>query len=66
LLSKIRAAAEKKIGAEIFLIDRGIIHKIMDAARLQKEDLVVEIGAGLGILTGFLAQRAGKVLAIRN
>jgi len=63
LLSKYGLRPKKRLGQN-FLIDRGIIHKIMDAARLQKEDLVVEIGAGLGILTGFLAQRAGKVLAI--
>jgi 16S rRNA (adenine1518-N6/adenine1519-N6)-dimethyltransferase len=47
-----------------FLIDANIIDKIVRAADLSKEDLVVEIGPGLGALTVPLALGAGKVLAV--
>ncbi|MGI6553074.1 MAG: 16S rRNA (adenine(1518)-N(6)/adenine(1519)-N(6))-dimethyltransferase RsmA [Bacillota bacterium] len=63
LLSKNRLQPKKRLGQN-FLIDRHIIHKIVDAAQLGEEDLVVEIGAGLGTMTGLLAKRAGQVLAI--
>ncbi|OGF37649.1 ribosomal RNA small subunit methyltransferase A [Candidatus Falkowbacteria bacterium RIFOXYC2_FULL_48_21] len=47
-----------------FLIDKNILHKIVDAAELKKTDNVLEIGPGPGILTFELAPRAAKVLAI--
>jgi len=40
-----------------FLIDRGIIHAIVEAIRPEADDLVVEIGPGLGALTEPLLQR---------
>lgn len=45
-------------------MNRGALQKIVDAAELGKEDLVIEVGAGLGILTSELAAKAGKVLAV--
>lgn len=47
-----------------FLTDPGIIDKIIEAVDPQPEDLVVEIGPGIGVLTAELAQQAGKVAAI--
>ena len=47
-----------------FLTDKNIIDKIIDAADLHKEDLVIEIGPGIGVLTAEAAQKAGKVIAI--
>ena len=46
-----------------FLIDRNIVNKIIDAARLSKKDTVVEVGAGLGVLTVPMAQTARQVIA---
>ena len=37
---------------------------ILSAAELSQDDIVVEIGPGLGILTKSLVERAGKVIAI--
>lgn len=47
-----------------FLIDDNIIGKIIDSADVRENDLVIEIGPGVGSLTEGLAQRAKKVIAI--
>lgn len=47
-----------------FLTDKNIIDRIIEAADIGENDLVVEIGPGLGVLTYEAAQLAGKVLAV--
>lgn len=47
-----------------FLTDKNIIDKIIDATDITEEDLVIEIGPGIGVLTYEAAQKAGKVTAI--
>jgi 16S rRNA (adenine1518-N6/adenine1519-N6)-dimethyltransferase len=47
-----------------FLVDETHLARIADAADLSKEDTVLEIGPGLGVLTRQLAQRAGRVIAV--
>ena len=47
-----------------FLEDKNIINKIILAADIHEQDIVVEIGAGLGIMTEIMASQAGKVTAI--
>lgn len=47
-----------------FLIDGWVLEKIVEAAELQKDDVVLEVGPGLGVLTEELAAAAGKVIAI--
>jgi len=47
-----------------FLIDREVLDTIVDAPNIQKEDTIVEIGPGIGVLTKELLSRAGKVIAI--
>ncbi|MFA6587970.1 MAG: 16S rRNA (adenine(1518)-N(6)/adenine(1519)-N(6))-dimethyltransferase RsmA [Patescibacteria group bacterium] len=47
-----------------FLVDQEILQKIILNADLQKDELVLEVGAGLGILTWELAKRVKKVLAV--
>ena len=55
--------AKKSLGQN-FLKDPNYLRKIVDAARVGPEDLVLEIGPGLGHLTRVLASRARKVLAL--
>lgn len=55
----------KRLGQN-FLVNRGIIEKIIDAAALTETDTVLEIGPGHGALTFELAQKAGKVIAIEK
>ncbi|MEA3338459.1 MAG: 16S rRNA (adenine(1518)-N(6)/adenine(1519)-N(6))-dimethyltransferase RsmA [Chloroflexota bacterium] len=47
-----------------FLCDQGVLEKIVAAAELASDDVVLEIGAGLGTLTELLAQAAGRVVAV--
>lgn len=47
-----------------FLTDKNIIDKIIDAADIGENDLVIEIGPGIGVLTCEAATRAKKVVAI--
>lgn len=54
----------KKGLGQNFLIDKNILTKIINAAAIDKEDVVLEIGAGIGTLTRELADAAKQVLAI--
>jgi 16S rRNA (adenine1518-N6/adenine1519-N6)-dimethyltransferase len=54
----------KKSLAQHFLIDRGILNKIVAAADLKADDIVVEVGPGLGVLTRALAERVGRLIAV--
>jgi 16S rRNA (adenine1518-N6/adenine1519-N6)-dimethyltransferase len=47
-----------------FLVDGNIIDKIIQAANIQPEQAVLEIGPGRGALTKHLAERAGRLLLI--
>jgi len=53
----------KKLG-QSFLMDQGIIRQIAETAQVTKNDIVVEIGAGIGVLTENLAQNAAKLIAV--
>ncbi len=54
---------QKKYGQN-FLIDTHVLNKIVDAAGITGDDLVLEIGPGIGTLTQYLAERAGRVIAV--
>ncbi len=47
-----------------FLTDKGVIDGIIEGAGVTREDLVIEIGPGIGVLTAAAAEKAGKVIAI--
>lgn len=47
-----------------FLIDQNILDKIVEAAELNEENSVIEIGPGIGTLTQEMARKAKKVIAI--
>ena len=53
----------KKFGQN-FLTDHLVLSRIIEAADLSKDDCVVEIGPGIGTLTGPLAEAAGTVVAV--
>ena len=54
----------KKNFGQNFLIDQNILDNIIDAAEITKDDFVLEIGPGIGSLTQYLAENAGKVVAV--
>jgi 16S rRNA (adenine1518-N6/adenine1519-N6)-dimethyltransferase len=55
--------ARKGLGQN-FLIDEDVLNQIISTAGLSAEDLVIEVGPGLGVLTEELAKYAGRVVAI--
>ena len=57
--------AKKSLGQN-FLTDRNILHAILSAADVQKEDTVIEVGPGKGILTKELALKAKHVITIEK
>lgn len=63
VLKKYGISANKSLGQN-FLIDENIVSNIVKEAEISKEDLVIEIGPGLGTLTSQLVEKAGKVIAI--
>lgn len=54
---------KKRLGQH-FLIDRNILDKVVRTAQITKEDVVLEVGPGLGEMTIALACQAKKVIAI--
>ena len=54
---------QKKFGQN-FLIDTHVIEKIVEAAGVEEDDFVLEIGPGIGTMTQYLCERAGRVLAV--
>lgn len=63
ILKKYNIKANKKLGQN-FLISDEAIYKIINSAEVNKEDLIIEIGPGLGTLTSKLLENAGKVIAV--
>ena len=54
----------KKSLGQHFLVDRNILDKVIKTAQVGKEDIVLEVGPGLGEMTLTLAREAKKVIAI--
>lgn len=63
ILEKYGLQPKKSLGQN-FLIDRNIRDKIIDAAAITQNDVVLEIGPGVGTLTEELARRAARVIAV--
>ena len=63
IMNKYKVKANKNLGQN-FLIDEQAIKDIVDGAEIESEDLVIEIGPGLGTLTAYLLEKAKKVICI--
>ena len=63
ILKQYNISANKNLGQN-FLINEDIVNGIIKAADVKKDDLIIEIGPGLGTLTKELLQNAGKVICI--
>lgn len=63
LLKKYHINANKSLGQN-FLFNNEVIDTIISSAQVNNNDLVIEIGPGLGTLTSRLLEKAGKVIAI--
>ncbi len=58
------SVAPRKDLGQHFLVDENILRVIDRLARLAPEDVVLEVGPGLGVLTRFLAERVAHVHAV--
>lgn len=47
-----------------FLLDEGLLNHLLDAAGVWREDNVLEIGPGAGVMTALLSDRCKRVLAV--
>ena len=63
IMKKYGITANKSLGQN-FLINEDVVNNIVDSSEISKDDLVIEIGPGLGTLTESLLENAGKVVAI--
>ena len=63
IMKKYGIKANKSLGQN-FLINEDVVNNIIDASNITTDDLVIEIGPGLGTLTEYLLENAGKVIAI--
>jgi 16S rRNA (adenine1518-N6/adenine1519-N6)-dimethyltransferase len=64
-LREIRLSPVKTLGQN-FLHDQNLAHLIVDQAQITPDDYVVEVGPGLGALTGFILEKGAHVLAIEK
>jgi len=64
-LKKYNIRPSRRLGQN-FLIDEKVLRKIIEAAELSKDDIVLEVGPGIGNLTAELAKRVKKVIAIEK
>lgn len=63
IMNKYNITANKGYGQN-FLVDENIVNSIVEKAEVCKDDLIIEIGPGLGTLTSLLIEKAGKVICI--
>ncbi len=63
IMKKYNIRANKSLGQN-FLINNEVVENIVNSSDIKKEDMVIEIGPGLGTLTKYLLERAGKVLCV--
>lgn len=63
VLQKYHFVFQKRFGQN-FLIDTHVLDRIIEASEITKDDFVLEIGPGIGTMTQYLAESAGKVIAV--
>ena len=63
ILKKYNFSFQKKFGQN-FLIDTSVLERIVKYSEITKDDMVVEIGPGIGTMTQYLCEHARKVVAV--
>lgn len=63
IIKKYNIVASKALGQN-FLVDKDVVEDILNAAGICEDDLVIEIGPGLGSMTEDIAKRAGRTVAV--
>lgn len=63
IIQKYEFSFQKKFGQN-FLVDTHVLEKIIGGAGVTKDDMVLEIGPGIGTMTQYLAEKAKQVVAV--
>ena len=63
IINRYAIKPRKSLG-QSFLMEQNVIEQIASIANVTENDIVVEIGAGIGVLTEYLAQKAAKLVAV--
>ena len=63
ILQKYNFIFQKRYGQN-FLIDTRVLEKIIAASGITKDDMVLEVGPGIGTMTQYLCESARKVIAV--
>ncbi|MBP3338602.1 MAG: 16S rRNA (adenine(1518)-N(6)/adenine(1519)-N(6))-dimethyltransferase RsmA [Lachnospiraceae bacterium] len=63
IIQKYNFMFQKKFGQN-FLIDTRVLERIIEASGVSKDDMVLEIGPGIGTMTQYLCENARKVIAV--
>lgn len=65
LLRTCRIVPNRLLGQN-FTVEPSVFAKLVQYANLAKDDVVLEVGAGFGFLTGFLSEKCGSVVAVEK
>ena len=63
ILKKYKISADKSLGQN-FLVSDEVVEGIVESANINKEDIIIEIGPGLGVLTNLLLEKSDDVIAV--
>ena len=63
ILKKYKISADKSLGQN-FLVSDEVVEGIVESANINKEDIIIEIGPGLGVLTNLLLEKNDDVIAV--
>ncbi len=63
IMKKYNIRANKNLGQN-FLINEDVVKSIVESSQITTEDMIIEIGPGLGTLTNELLKKAGKVICV--
>lgn len=63
IMKRYNIKANKSLGQN-FLISEEVVNNIVECSKINEQDLVIEIGPGLGTLTKYLLEKSGKVICI--
>ena len=63
ILQKYNFMFQKRFGQN-FLIDTRVLDKIISASGITKDDMILEVGPGIGTMTQYLCESARKVVAV--
>jgi 16S rRNA (adenine1518-N6/adenine1519-N6)-dimethyltransferase len=63
ILEELNFVPSRRLG-QSFMTDQRALHRIVEALDLRPQDIILEIGPGLGALTGFLLEKVKRVIAV--